>query len=407
MAGKILAMKYDINSDIKEATYPEKQVQTNRSGYFVFKIGVSFEAIQSLLDRVNDAQERFRNVPVLPDIATLLEKEVIVSSIFGTNTIEGGTLSQEETAALLDLEENTEAKEEKERRVTNIRAAYGTAEKFAKTVVAAKAGAIHLQEVMITDLHATITDGLIHPRNVPGQYRDNEKGDLTRVGDEEHGGVYVAPKCLDDIQLLVKEFLAWINSDEIRTLSPLIRAPLVHYYFERIHPFGDGNGRVGRVLEALVLKCSGFKYAPFAMSRYYLEHIDEYFTLFNVVRKAAEKHETYPNTAFVEFFLGGMREVINKLHNRVNVMVSGLLFQVQVNNMLQSKTINMRQFTILNNLMAADDYDLNRLQSQPWYKGLYSKLKTRTQYRDLKQMVALDLIQFAKGKRIKLPLPGL
>jgi len=126
----------------------------------------------------------------LPDIATRLDKEVIVSSIFGTNTIEGGTLSQEETAALLDLEENAEAKEEKERRVTNIRDAYGIAENFAKAVVTDGAGAIHLKEFMITDLHATITDGLIHPRNVPGQYRDNEKGDLTRVGDEEHGGVY-------------------------------------------------------------------------------------------------------------------------------------------------------------------------------------------------------------------------
>ncbi|MGH8525988.1 MAG: Fic family protein, partial [Gammaproteobacteria bacterium] len=104
----------------------------------------------------------------MPDIATLLEKEVIVSSIFGTNTIEGGTLSQEETAALLDLEENAETKEEKERRVTNIRAAYGKTYKYAKTVIAAKAGAIHLQEIMITGLHATITDGLIHPRNIPG-----------------------------------------------------------------------------------------------------------------------------------------------------------------------------------------------------------------------------------------------
>lgn len=398
--------KYDINGDIKEATYPEQRVQTHRSGYFVFNVGVNVETIQSLLDRVNDAQERFCSVPVLPDIATRLDKEVIVSSIFGTNTIEGSTLSQEETAALLDLEENAEAREEKERRVTNIRDAYGIAENFAKTVVTDGAGAIHLKEFMITDLHATITDGLIHPRNVPGQYRDNEKGDLTRVGDEEHGGVYVAPKCLNDIQLLVKGFLDWINSDEIRVLNPLIRAPLVHYYFERIHPFWDGNGRVGRVLEALVLKCSGFKYAPFAMSRYYLEHIDEYVILFNAARKAAEKHETYPNTAFVEFFLGGMREVINKLHNRVNTMVSGLLYQVQVNNMFQSKTINMRQLAILNNLLAVD-YDLNKLQSQPWYKGLYSKLTTRTQHRDLVQMIALDLIQVAKGKKIKLVLPGL
>ncbi|WP_365303207.1 Fic family protein [uncultured Thiodictyon sp.] len=51
----------------------------------------------------------------------------------------------------------------------------------------------------------------------------------------------------------------------------LIRAPLVHYYYEQIHPFWDGNGRVGRVIEASLLLGEGFRYAPFAQARYYLD----------------------------------------------------------------------------------------------------------------------------------------
>lgn len=62
-------------------------------------------------------------------------------------------------------------------------------------------------------------------------------------------------------------------------MPALIRAPLMHLYFELIHPFWDGNGRVGRVLEATLLQAAGFRYAPFAQTRYYLEHIDAYFTL--------------------------------------------------------------------------------------------------------------------------------
>ena len=49
----------------------------------------------------------------------------------------------------------------------------------------------------------------------------------------------------------------------------LVRAPLLHFYFELIHPFWDGNRRVGRVIAAAVLHTAGDCYAPFAMARDY------------------------------------------------------------------------------------------------------------------------------------------
>lgn len=77
-------------------------------------------------------------------------------------------------------------------------------------------------------------------------------------------------------------------------LERLVRAPLVHYYYEVIHPFWDGNGRVGRVLEATLLLREGFRYAPFAQARYYLDHIHRYYALFNACHKAAEAGRTHP-----------------------------------------------------------------------------------------------------------------
>ncbi len=121
-----------------------------------------------------------------------------------------------------------------------------------------------------------------------------------------------------------------------------IRAPLVHYYFELIHPFWDGNGRVGRVLEASVLHHAGFRFAPFAMARYYLEYIDRYFTLFNLCRKQAEKKEPHPNAPFVIFHLEGMLSAINRLHDRVNAMV-GELYSKRASNAcgMQKKSISV------------------------------------------------------------------
>ncbi|MEA1889726.1 MAG: Fic family protein, partial [Pseudomonadota bacterium] len=365
------------------------RVETYRSGIFTFQVGVDLSDIQPLLQRVEDAHARFAAVPILPDVATKLEREVVVSSVFGTNTIEGGTLTEEETAVVIDTEE---AKEEEEKRVLNIRQAYSTAENFADICIKDSKASIEgtglvvgLQEKMIKDLHAIITNGLAHPHNIPGKYRDNQKGQLTKVGDNRHGGVYTPPKCHDDIDLLIQQFLKWINSPELSQLSPLIRAPLAHYYFERIHPFWDGNGRVGRVLEAMILKCSGYKYAPFALSRYYLEQIDEYFTGFNLARKAEDDKEKYPNTAFVSFFLEGMLKVLNQLHDRVNRIIAMLLYETSLNTKLQSKKINLRQFTIINNLLPhGTEHTLQSLQSQPWYLGLYQKLTPKTRSRDLK-----------------------
>ena len=381
------------------------RIETHRSGPFTFQIGVDLEKIDPLLNRVKDAHSRFSSVPILPDVATQLEKEVVVSSVFGTNTIEGGTLTEEETAGVING--ISEVKEEKERRVINIKYAYEKAESFADECVKSGKGiTILMQEIMMMDLHAIITDGLKHPHNEPGKYRDNQKGQLTKVGDAEHGGVYTPPKCRDDIEILIKHFFQWVNSEPVCKLPPLLRAPLVHYYFERIHPFWDGNGRVGRVLEAIVLKCAGFKYAPFALSRYYLEHIDEYFTAFNLARKNEEQKDPYPNTVFIEFFLEGMLSVLNSLHDKVNGILAFMLYENILNTFLQQKKINMRQFTIINNLLPRGiEHDLSYIQTQPWYIGLYSKLTPKTKSRDLKNLENNKLITITKDKKVRLMVP--
>ena len=381
------------------------RIETYRSGPFIFQIGIDQEKINPLLDRVKDAHKRFSSVPILPDVATRLEKEVVVSSVFGTNTIEGGTLTEEETANVIDG--ISEVKEEKERRVINIKNAYAKAEAFADECITSGTGiTILLQEIMITDLHAITTNGLQHSKNEPGKYRNNQKGQLTKVGDSDHGGIYTPPKCKDDIEKLIKHFLQWVNSEPVCKLPPIIRAPLVHYYFERIHPFWDGNGRVGRVLEAIVLKCAGFKYAPFALSRYYLEHIDEYFTVFNLARKNEEQKDPYPNTVFVEFFLEGMLSVLNSLHDKVNGILAFMLYENFLNTFLQQKKINTRQFTIVNNLLPRGiEHDLSQVQTQPWYTGLYSKLTPKTKSCDLKNLEKYNLITITKDKKIRLMVP--
>jgi Fic family protein len=215
---------------------------------------------------------------------------------------------------------------------------------------------------------------------------------VTYVGDEAHGGRYKPPQYGRDIERLVDALIDWHGELEAAGIPALIRAPLVHLYYEQIHPFWDGNGRVGRVIEATVLQAAGYRYAPFALARYYLQNIDVYFALFNSCRKAAEKGREAPNQAFVDFHLEGMRQTINTLHDRVNRLVNMLLYESGIRRALDEKRINTRQYTILSMLLGrGGPYPLDALRQAPWYGSLYLRRNDKTRQRDLRRLRELEL----------------
>ena len=279
------------------------KVSTDRFGPYLFQIGCDASQLETFFLRVNDAQQRFSSSP-FSQVAHLLEKEVLVSSIFGTNTIEGGTLTKEETERALELNP-AETQEYEQRRVLNIKAAYDLSRESAGS------DEWSLDLEFFHSIHAAVTDQLPHKYNTPGKLRDNPEGVLTYVGNTQHGGQYKPPQHVRDIHKLLSSLVEFNIELSNRDVPALIRAPVIHYYFELIHPYWDGNGRVGRIIEATLLQQEGLRYAPFAQAGYYLKNIDQYFTLFNTCRKAAIKGNHYPNTPFMEFFLTGMLDILS------------------------------------------------------------------------------------------------
>ncbi|MEZ5582855.1 MAG: Fic family protein [Candidatus Competibacteraceae bacterium] len=327
-----------------ELTEHRVKLETARFGPFTLQIGLNPSAVESLYLRVGDAQRRFQGSP-LAHVANQLEKEVVVTSIFGTNSIEGGTLSEEETQLALDLDPLSVSDVE-QRRALNLKAAYDLSRQAAATPNWC------LDISFIQAIHAAITRDIPDERNRPGALRDNPKGIVTHVGDQAHGGRYKPPQYGGDIHLLLEGLLTWHGELVANAIPALIRAPLIHYYYELIHPFWDGNGRVGRVLEATLLQREGFRYAPFAQARYYFAHIDRYFALFNSCRKAAAKGVEHPNTDFVVFFLEGMLASLNSLHDRVNRLVNVLLFETDLKRRHDEKEI--QRSTVCNRLADPD-----------------------------------------------------
>ena len=304
----------------------------------------------------------------------------------------GGTLTEEETKDALDLDP-AQVQAEEQRRAFNIKAAYDIAQKSAQDPH------WRLSVDFMKQIHAAITDGIPHKYNQPGLIRSNPNNIVTHVGDTAHGGRYKPPQYGGDIELLLDQMVTWHNELTTTETPALIRAPLMHYYFELIHPFWDGNGCVGRVLEATVLHSAGFRYAPFAMARYYMERINQYFTLFNLCCKQADKKMAWPNTPFVLFHLEGMLASINRLHDRVNAMVRLLLFETRIKHLRDTKEINLRQYAILTQVMErGKPLQLDELRRAPWLEALYAKLGDKTKQRDLSRLREQELLYVdAKG----------
>lgn len=97
--------------------------------------------------------------------------------------------------------------------------------------------------------------------------------------------VYVPPQDGDEILNLMADLERFINIDDMCGLDPLIKMAVIHHQFESIHPFPDGNGRIGRILNVLYLTRAGLLDIPVLyLSRHITKNKSEYYRLLQAVR---------------------------------------------------------------------------------------------------------------------------
>jgi len=357
---------------------------------FIFQIGLD-DTIQHLIERVDYGNRMLMSMPAYSQIAAQLEQQVMVSGITSTDTIEGGDVSDIEAESVLQNPED--AANNRERRIQNLAVAYKFLDEY--TLENINEPTLPITESMVKSLHGIVSAGLSDSDYHPGLYRDTPKGTITHVGDEAHGGRYKPPTAYSDICTLMAGLEHWSISDEQKTASPLIRAALIHYYFERIHPFYDGNGRVGRLLEKAILYHGSYKGWVKGLDRYYLDHIDDYYFSFNHCRKQEKKQPETCNTSFIELTLKGMAETIERVHNNASTIASKMMGLAILGDLLRKGTINSRQHELYENIMdyAKGSITKHDLNNERWYNAMYLELSPATKSRDLNGMIKIGLLK--------------
>ncbi|MFO1483989.1 MAG: Fic family protein [Verrucomicrobiaceae bacterium] len=151
---------------------------------------------------------------------------------------------------------------------------------------------------LITELHGQLLSSGRGSTKQPGEFRRSQNWvGGTRPGNARH--VPPPPDMVLDCMGALEKF---INNDPVKT-GTLIKAALAHVQFETIHPFLDGNGRLGRLLIALILSAEGMLRQPMLyLSLYFKQHRSDYYAHLQNIR------ETGDWEAWLSFFLRGVKE---------------------------------------------------------------------------------------------------
>ncbi|MBC6401325.1 MAG: Fic family protein [Ekhidna sp.] len=183
----------------------------------------------------------------------------------------------------------------------------------------------------------------------------------------------------------MRSFIQWFNQSKKTHLSP-IRAAIAHLYFESIHPFEDGNGRIGRAISEKVLYQGEGEPMILSISQIIESDKKAYYS---ALKKAQQTNEV---TSWVKFFL-------NILISAIRKSKENLLFTVQKSNFLEEyrNLLNTRQLKVIQKMMDAGPNGFEGGMNARKYLSI-AKTSKATATRDLQKLVENEVLVLMEGR---------
>ena len=290
--------------------------------------------ITSISEKIGEVNANFLNKP-----SPKLRKQNRIKTIHSSLKIEGNTLTEEQITALLENKRVIGPKKDVAE-VLNAIEIYEHLEQYNPT-----------NEKSFWKAHQNLMKGLI---NDAGKYRRQGVG-IVKGSKVEH----LAPP-FENVPFLMKDLFEYLKkSDEIQ----LIKSCVFHYEMEFIHPFLDGNGRMGRLWQTLILmeKYPVFEFLPF--ETLISNDQDKYY------KALAESDKSGQSTKFIEYML-----------NVIDISISELL---KFNNRTLNEKDRLEYFVSLNKS------EFTRKD----YMDIFKDISSATASRDLKKGAELNLFE--------------
>jgi len=348
---------------------------------YYIKVLTKLVKIQEVLSFIAD-------IPMEPAHAREIKKDEKIKAIRGTTGIEGNIIEEEEIRTLLD---DTDGNTIGELEVINSGKVHNFIIEWSL-----RNPDTPIPGVLIKQVHKYTTENIPYPGNQPGKYRNFE---VTYGYPAKKSPL----KTELDVQREMTGLIEWINNDKDLDTYPilpwLIKGIMTHYALSRIHPFSDGNGRTARAIEALIFyhKAKINDYCFYGVSNYCYRNRDAY------IAELAKVDSTGDATSFLLFCLNGFHESIIDVKNKVNTILSGLLFMDYVHNLRRRRLLKKREVEVIDLIVK-----LKELSYNDYMKIYFNDRSEKTKTRYLKKLSTLGLIKVdKKDKRTSLISPNL
>jgi Fic family protein len=209
-----------------------------------------------------------------------------------------------------------------------------------------------------------------------GQYRTGEMQVVSgALGKEKIHYEAVSP---EQVKVEMDKFLDWFNNDN--NLDLVLKAAVAHFWFIIIHPFDDGNGRIGRAITDLLLaRAEGSGERFYSMSGQILVERKRYYQVLQKVQ-----HSTGDITEWLEWFLHCLRNAMLATEDTTQRIMRKAEFW----KLHEHTSMNERQRLMLNKLF--DGFE-GKLQTSKWAK--IAKTSTDTALRDIKGLIEKGILQ--------------
>lgn len=370
---------------------------------FGFDYVLTEQELFSDLIAIEGHKQAALNLMLPPEWRTQLDRLNRVRAVHGTTAIEGNAFTEAE----VDLQLFDQSQEPEPRRPSRDRLQVRNAERAQDWVsqrFAPGSAPVTLEDLLT--MHRLITEESDEGQNIPGRLRNY----MVTVGSPEMGGVhYGAPH--ETLGELLEEFVSFIHSRRFQSHHPVIKALLAHFFLVTLHPFGDGNGRVSRLLEAGILFQSEYNIHGFyGLSNYFYRNEAEYKRLLQVCRQG----NPFDVTLFIQFGVRGFAEELTGINNFVKNKLNRLVYRQMIEQCRRTylsprrRVLNDREFNLLAYLLAetepTDPFSESGTQqvkyldllSSHYFRGAYSGRAQRTFVRELSRLEGEGFIKLTR-----------
>ena len=258
-------------------------------------------------------------------------------------------------------------------------------------------GKLPLSERLIKSIHEKLMNGVRGGRKRPGEFKDKQNYIGQNEADDISKAIFIPPHPKHTTDLM-KDLFELANQESYRPSHKLIIIALLHYQFETIHPFNDGNGRIGRMIIILylvqhrIINCKGIY-----LSAYFQKHRDRYYTYLTEIRETAINNKNNDHCLslikWIEFFLSGLKETAN---DGLKVIASSIALKREYIKTIEEKSKDQREYKTMIAILDA-------MFEKPFFTAKelseISKISSPAVNKVILKFIELDILKEVTGYR--------